>query len=99
MGNRLKIGLFLIVVLGLAVNPAFGADIPKKLSDVKRITVEETRQLMQKEDVLVIDTRAPGEWLRAKDKAAGAVRITTPDELSRLTAGIPRDKAIVTYCT
>lgn len=43
------------------------AEVPKRLSDVQRITVSELQQLQKQEPVVIIDTRAPGQWIRAKD--------------------------------
>lgn len=73
--------------------------IPKRLSDVQRITVTELQQLQVKEPVVIVDTRAPGQWLQAKDKLPGAIRVTSYDDLVKLKNDVPAHHAIVTYCT
>lgn len=100
MKNRvLIIALLTIMMFAAFIGVGYSADIPKRLSDVERITVEKTSQLMQKEEVVIVDTRAPGQWVRAKDKMPGAIRIQNMGDLTRLKETVPSDRAIVTYCT
>jgi hypothetical protein len=100
MENRyLIISALFFAALCVGLGSSFAADIPKRLSDVKRITVAEVQQLQAKESVILIDTRAPGQWVRAKDKALGAIRIITDNDLENLKNTVSPEQAIVTYCT
>ena len=78
---------------------SLAAELPKSLSEVKRITLAELQQMQAREPVIIIDTRAPGQWMQAKDKVPGAIRVTSGDDLVKLKKEIPADHAVVTYCT
>ncbi len=92
--------LFLTVLFLLATAGLVSAQsIPTRIADVKRISVDELRRLQAREPVLIIDTRAPGQWVRAKDKLPGAIRLTALDDMRKFAQDIPADRAIVTYCT
>lgn len=93
----LTLSSLLMAVLFIPVS--WATDIPKRLSDVKRITVEELKALQQKEAVVIIDTRAPGQWARAQDKVPGALRLQSHSDLNQFKEQVPVDQAIVTYCT
>ncbi|MBN1957361.1 MAG: hypothetical protein JXQ81_05140 [Desulfuromonadales bacterium] len=99
--KKLTYSLLALVVLGYfpLVAHSSAVEIPKRISDVERITVSELQQLQAKEPVLIIDTRAPGQWIRAKDKIPGAVRIVSHDDVKQLKKDFAPDHAIVTYCT
>ena len=100
MKKRLLISsLFPLLMIFIFINSAIAADIPTRTSDVKRITIEELKSLQNKESVVVIDTRAPGQWLRAKDKVPGAMRLQSHNDLEDFKAKVPTDQAIATYCT
>lgn len=100
MNRKCAIGSTLFVLLFfVCLGNSMAIDIPKRISDVKRITAEEVKQLQQQEKIVVIDTRAPGQWVRAKDKAPGAIRVQSHEDLARLKLEVPQDQAIVTYCT
>jgi 3-mercaptopyruvate sulfurtransferase SseA len=100
MNRNSAIGSIMFVLLFfVCLGNSFAIDIPKRISDVKRITVAEVKQLQQQENIVIVDTRAPGQWIRAKDKAPGAKRVQSHDDLARFKLEVPRDKAIVTYCT
>lgn len=64
-----------------------------------RITVEDVRaRLDQGEDVFFVDTRNPKAWGEAETKLPGAIRVPA-DQVEQHLADVPRDRAIVTYCT
>jgi rhodanese-related sulfurtransferase len=50
------------------------------------------------EDVFFVDTRNPQAWAEAETKLPGAIRVPA-DQVEPHLADIPRDRAIVTYCT
>jgi hypothetical protein len=74
-------------------------NIPTRIADVERMTIAELQRLQTQEPVLIIDTRAPGQWVRAKDKIPGAIRLNSLDDLDKFKKEVPPDRAIVTYCT
>ena len=76
------------------------AEIPTRPSDVQRITIAELQALQANhEPVILIDTRTPGQWQRAKDKIPGAIRVDSQNALQKLKAEVPSSTEIVTYCT
>lgn len=95
--NRVAIVCALLLCAGISISSAAG--IPTKSSEVERIDVASLKKMLQTEGVLVIDTRTQGQWLRAKDKAAGAQRLQTKEEFDTFKQEVARDTAIVTYCT
>ncbi len=97
-GFQLSIALTVLMLFSF-VGTTTAAETPKRISDVKRITAEEVKQLKAQEEIVVVDTRAPGQWLRAKDKAPGAMRVQSYEDLTRFKEIVPPDRAIVTYCT
>ena len=95
----LRLGLITLFTLTF-IGSAIAADIPKRPSDVKRITIAEFQTLQASgEPVVIIDTRAPGQWQRAADKIPGAIRVTSPNDLQKLKSEVPPDTEIVIYCT
>ena len=96
--NCFRYFILLSCFLLLVGSTAFAAS-GKRLSDVERITVEQLQQLQAREPVVIIDTRAPGQWIRATGKIPGAIRLATRDDLLTLRDKAGPDTAIVTYCT
>ena len=82
------------------VSGAMATDIPKRPSDVQRITIADFQTLQASgKPVVIIDTRTPAQWQRATDKIPGAIRVTSNNELQQLKSEVPPDTEIVTYCT
>jgi rhodanese-related sulfurtransferase len=50
------------------------------------------------EQFAFVDTRNPQAWGEAKTKLPGAIRVPA-DELEQHLSEIPRDRAVITYCT
>ena len=64
-----------------------------------RVTVDEVQARMERgEPFTFIDTRQPGAWEESNTKLPGALRITA-DEIEARLAEIPRDRAVIAYCT
>jgi rhodanese-related sulfurtransferase len=64
-----------------------------------RITVDELRKRMEAgEDFVLVDTRNPQAWAGSDVKLPEAIRIPL-DSLDENLSKIPKDKAIVAYCT
>ncbi len=91
----------LITILSFAsFSTAMAANISKHISEVQRITIAEFQALQASgEAVIIIDTRSPSQWQRAKDKIPGAIRVGSQSALQKLQAEVPPDTEIVSYCT
>ena len=64
-----------------------------------RVTVDEVRERMKRgEPLAFVDTRNATAWGEAQTKLPGAVRAPA-DEVERHLQEIPRDRAVITYCT
>jgi rhodanese-related sulfurtransferase len=67
--------------------------------EATRITVEELKERMNRgERFTVLDNRNPNAWSEAESKLPGALRVPA-DDVDRRLDEIPRDRAIITYCT
>jgi rhodanese-related sulfurtransferase len=66
---------------------------------VTRVTADEVKERLDRGEPLVfLDTRNPTAWGEADSKLPGAIRMTA-DEVERRLEEIPRDRAVITYCT
>jgi rhodanese-related sulfurtransferase len=64
-----------------------------------RITAEELKQRMAAgESFTVLDSRNPNAWAGRIDQARGALRADVHEGFDTLPP-IPRDRAVVAYCT
>ena len=67
--------------------------------EATRITVDEVKQRLDRgEEFVFLDTRNPQAWGEADTKLPGAVRVSA-DEVGEHLSEIPRDRAVITYCT
>ncbi len=67
--------------------------------EATRITVDEVRERMERgEEFAFVDTRNPKAWAEADQKLPHAIRVPG-DELAAHVNEIPRDRAVITYCT
>ena len=67
--------------------------------EATRVTVDEVRERMERgEQFTFVDTRNPQAWGEAETKLPGAIRVPA-DELEQHLDEIPRDRAVITYCT
>ncbi|NOQ42062.1 MAG: hypothetical protein GQ563_06135 [Desulfuromusa sp.] len=101
MRATISLRLVMITLFTLVfVSSAMAADIPKRPSDVQRITIADFQTLQASgKRVVIIDTRTPGQWQRAADKIPGAIRVTSNNELQKLKSEVPPGTEIITYCT
>jgi len=74
--------------------PATPAATPA--DNARRITAEELHKLWEKNEVLVIDTRAESAYKQEHIK--GSISMPTGSVLQRIDE-LPRDKMIAAYCT
>ena len=94
---RFSLMAFLFLIF---FSTAMAANIPKRPADVQRITIAEFQELQASgKTVIVVDTRRPSQWQRAKVKIPGAIRVTSKNDLQKLKSEVPPDTEIVTYCT
>lgn len=90
----------LILLLGASIPIFAGEDVV--LPDLPRISVEELKQMIDKNaDIVIVDTRDGGSYAAGHIK--GAINIyydVTSDPMQRqmMLIALPMDKLIVTYC-
>lgn len=71
----------------------------ENVKEATRVTADEVIERMGRgEQFYFIDTRNPTAWGESDTKLPGAVRVPA-DKLDEHLADIPRDRAIITYCT
>ena len=69
------------------------------MADAPRITAEELKRRMEGgEDFTIIDTRNPQAWAETDSVIPEAIRVPLND-LEENLPRIPKDKAVVAYCT
>jgi rhodanese-related sulfurtransferase len=72
---------------------------PQNEMGATRVTADEVIERMGRgEQFYFVDTRNPTAWGESDEKLPGALRVPA-DEVERHLGEIPRDRAIITYCT
>jgi rhodanese-related sulfurtransferase len=67
--------------------------------EATRITTDEVRERLDRgEQFTFVDTRNPTAWGESERKLPNAVRVPA-DEVAQHLNEIPKDRAVVTYCT
>lgn len=67
--------------------------------EATRITVDEVRERLDRgEEFAFVDTRNPKAWAESEQKLPHAIRVPA-EELAAHLNEIPRDRAVITYCT
>jgi rhodanese-related sulfurtransferase len=67
--------------------------------EATRVTVEEVKERLERgEQFAFVDTRNPQAWGESDVKLPGAIRVPA-NELEQHLDEIPRDRAVITYCT
>jgi rhodanese-related sulfurtransferase len=67
--------------------------------EVTRITIDEVKERMDRgEEFAFVDTRNPTAWGESDKKLPHAIRVPS-GELAPHLNEIPRDRAVITYCT
>jgi rhodanese-related sulfurtransferase len=67
--------------------------------EITRITVDEVRErLARGERLTIVDARSAEAWAKAQTQIPGSVRVP-PDDVAAHAEHVPRDRAVVTYCT
>ena len=67
--------------------------------EATRITTDEVKARMERgEQFTFVDTRNPTAWGESDKKLPNAIRVPA-DELAQHLNEIPKDRAVITYCT
>lgn len=66
--------------------------------EVRTISKEDLKTLMDKDSVAVIDVRSGRDWSSSEFKIKGAVRIAPGGEFATHAQTYPKDQTIVLYC-
>ena len=67
--------------------------------EATRITTDEVKTRMERgEQFTFVDTRNPTAWGESDKKLPNAIRVPA-DELAQHLNEIPKDRAVITYCT
>ena len=68
------------------------------MAEELRIDPREAKRRIDAGDAIVLDVVAPGVWEELEVAVPGALRIS-PAEIERRYGELPREKAVVAYCT
>jgi len=67
--------------------------------EATRITTDEVKERLERgEQFTFVDTRNPTAWGESNQKLPAAVRVPA-DEVAAHLNEIPKDRAVITYCT
>jgi rhodanese-related sulfurtransferase len=67
--------------------------------EATRITTDEVKERMDRgEQFAFVDTRNPNAWAESDKKLPNAIRVPA-EELDQHLNEIPKDRAVLTYCT
>ncbi|HKN82416.1 MAG TPA: rhodanese-like domain-containing protein [Pyrinomonadaceae bacterium] len=67
--------------------------------EVTRVTVDEVKERMERgEEFAFVDTRNPQAWGESDKKLPHAIRVPAA-EVNLHLEEIPKDRAVITYCT
>ena len=67
--------------------------------EATRVTTDEVRERMDRgEEFAFVDTRNPTAWAESDKKLPNAIRVPA-EELNQHLDEIPKDRAVITYCT
>ncbi len=82
-------------IVGLALLTAFS--FSSWAADVPRITKEELKEMLEKENLIIIDVRSDLDQEKSKQKIPGAM-MEDPGKVESWMAKYPKDKTLVFYC-
>jgi rhodanese-related sulfurtransferase len=67
--------------------------------EATRITTDEVKERMDRgEQFAFVDTRNPKAWAESDKQLPNAIRVPA-EELDQHLSEIPKDRAVLTYCT
>lgn len=67
------------------------------MSNIKNISPQEARELMEKEEIIVLDVRAPWEYSNGHIKSAENLDFTDPDFAENI-GNLDKNKKYLVYC-
>jgi rhodanese-related sulfurtransferase len=85
-----NLAIKLVLVLAIAVTPAFAANVGK-------ISPDELKGLLGADNLIILDVRTGKDWKSSEFKIPGAIR-ANPSEFATWGNSYPKEKKIVLYC-
>jgi len=79
-----------IITAGFIVSTAAAAD-------VKKITVDELKGMLDNPDIVIVDVRTSTDWAASDSKIRGAVR-EAPESVADWSSKYDQDSTLVFYC-
>lgn len=100
MNHRWVITWMVLLALTAVLGAPTGAQEPPRISlnDVPRMTKEDLKVRLGQADLVVIDTRLPGQLAAREPKIRGAV-VENPKEVHNWMTNYPKNKTLVLYCS
>jgi rhodanese-related sulfurtransferase len=68
------------------------------MAEELRISPADAKRMLDAGEAIVLDVVASGVWERLDEAVPGAVRIP-PEQVGERFRELPRDRAVVAYCT
>jgi hypothetical protein len=99
MKHQLLIKVAMSLILSAVFCSLIGAAEPPRvdITDVPRISKEDTKAKLGKPDVVVIDVRLSGQLVPGQPKILGA-KIENPREVHNWIPKYPKEKTLILYC-
>lgn len=85
----------LIAIVGLVLGLLFASE--SMAQEVPRVTKEELREMLDRQDVVIIDDRTGRDWNASEFKIKGAIR-EDPGKVDEWAGQYPKDRTLVIYC-
>ena len=71
--------------------------MPCLAQDVRKMSIEEFKDMLGNPEVMILDVRSSADWKLSKVKIKGAVR-EDPEKVDTWISKYPKDKTLVFYC-
>lgn len=85
-----KFAYLILTALCLTVSPALG-------DSVSRIEIQDLKNMLGSDDVIILDVRAGRDWSTSEFKIPGAIRASGED-FDKWKNSYPKDKKLILYC-
>lgn len=85
-----KLACLILTALCLTVSPVLG-------DSVSRIEIQDLKNMLGSDDVIILDVRAGRDWSTSEFKIPGAVRASGED-FDKWKNSYPKDKKLILYC-
>ncbi len=90
ISRNVGIGIWALVLLTAISTTTWAADVP-------RITKQELKGMLGKENVIILDVRTDLDQEKSNQKIPGAI-IEDPGKVESWMAKYPKDKTLIFYC-